>query len=115
MMRNNYSAYIASRGQGKTYILALFCIVISILFPGTKICVASATRSQANEVLSKITDDFMKNYSWGSENLKREIESSNVGYNKAVIVFRNGSWIKVVTASDNARGNRANILICDEY
>lgn len=115
MMRNNYSAYIASRGQGKTYILALFCIVISILFPGTKICVASATRSQANEVLSKITDDFMKNYSWGSENLKREIESANVGYNKAVIVFRNGSWIKVVTASDNARGNRANILICDEF
>ena len=115
MMRNNYAIYTASRGQGKTYLLGLFCTVVCILYPGTKICVASATRSQANEVLSKITDDFMKNYSWGSENLKREIEYANVGYNKAIISFRNGSWIKVVTASDNGRGNRANILICDEF
>jgi len=85
------------------------------LFPGTKICVASATRPQANEVLSKIEDDFMKLHDWGSDNLKREISYHSVGTNKAVIEFRNGSWIKVVTASDTGRGNRANILVLDEF
>lgn len=57
----------------------------------------------------------MKNYGWGSENLKREISYFTVGTNKAVIEFHNGSWIKVVTASDSGRGSRANILIVDEF
>ena len=57
----------------------------------------------------------MKNYGWGSENLRREITYHTVGINKAVIEFANGSWIKVVTASDSGRGARANILICDEF
>lgn len=115
MMHNNYSMYTASRGQGKTWLVGLFCIVRCILFPKTKICVASATRPQANEVLSKIEDDFMKNYSWGSENLRNEISLCSIGTNKAVIEFRNGSWIKVVTASDSGRGARANILVLDEF
>lgn len=115
MMYNNFFMYIAARGQGKTWLTALFCIVRCILFPKTKICIASATRTQANEVLSKIEDDFMKNYGWGSENLCREISYHTVGNNKAVIEFKNGSWIKVVTASDTGRGARANILIIDEF
>lgn len=115
MMHNNYFMYIASRGQGKSWLTALFCVVRCILFPRTKICIASSTRIQANEVLSKIEDDFMKNYGWGSDNLRREITFHTVGANKAVIEFANGSWIKVVTASDTGRGNRANILLVDEF
>lgn len=33
----------------------------------------------------------------------------------AQIVFKNGSYIKVVTAGDSARGNRAHILLIDEF
>lgn len=115
MMHNNFFMYIAARGQGKTWLTALFCVVRCILFPKTKICIASATRPQANEVLLKITDDFMKNYGFGSENLRREITYAAVGANKAVIEFANGSWIRVVTASDSGRGSRANILLVDEF
>ena len=115
MMHNNHFMFWASRGLGKTWLTALFCVVRCILFPKTKICIASSTRVQANEVLSKITDDFMKNYGWGSENLRREVSYYTVGTNKAVIEFHNGSWIKVVTAADTGRGNRANILITDEF
>lgn len=115
MMHNDFFCYIAARGQGKTWLTALFCIVRCILFPRTKICIASSTRTQANEVLSKIEDDFMKNYGWGSANLRREITFHTVGINKAVIEFANGSWIKVVTASDSGRGSRANVLLVDEF
>ena len=110
-MHNNHFLYLASRGQGKTWLTALFCLCRSVLYPSTKICIASATRPQANEVLSKIVDDFMKNYDWGSENLKSEIEDYTINANKAEIKFYNGSWIKVVTASDSGRGSRANILV----
>lgn len=115
MMHNNHFMFWAARSIGKTWLTALFAVVRCILFPKTKICVASATRPQANEVLSKIVDDFMKNYGWGSENLRREISYYTVGTNKAVIEFYNGSWIKVVTASDSGRGNRANVLLLDEF
>ena len=115
MMHNNHFMFWASRGLGKTWLTALFCVVRCILFPKTKICIASSTRTQANEVLSKIADDFMKNYGWGSDNLRREISECSIGANKAVINFYNGSWIKVVTAADTGRGNRANILITDEF
>ena len=115
MMHNNHFMFWASRGLGKTWLTALFCVVRCILFPKTKICIASSTRTQANEVLSKIVDDFMKNYGWGSDNLRREISYYTVGTNKAVIEFHNGSWIKVITAADTGRGNRANILITDEF
>ena len=57
----------------------------------------------------------MKGHEWGSDNLRREISYYTIGANNAQIDFVNGSWIKVVTASDNARGNRANILIIDEF
>ena len=114
-MHNNFFMYLAARGQGKTYLTALFCVVRCILFPKTKICVASSTRTQANEVLLKITDDFMKNYDWGSDNLRREITYASVGANKAVIEFANGSWIRVVTASDSGRGARCNVLLVDEF
>lgn len=115
MMYNHYFMYIAARGQGKTWITALFCVCRCILFPRTKICIASSTRPQANEVLLKIRDDFMKNYGWGSENLRREITSCKIGQNEGMIEFANGSWIQVVTASDTGRGKRANILIVDEF
>lgn len=115
MMHNNHSIIWASRGIGKTWETALFCIIRAILYPGTKICICSATRSQANEVLLKIVEDFCVNYGYGSDNLNREIETKVIAANKAEIKFYNNSWIKVVTASDSARGNRANIVIIDEF
>lgn len=99
----------------KSWLTALFCVIRCILFPQSKICIVSGTRGQANLVLSKIADDFMCNYGWGSENLKREIREVNIGQNKAEIKFNNNSWIRVVTASDTGRGERANIIIVDEF
>lgn len=115
MIHNHYIMYLAARGQGKTFLTAIFCVVICILFPGTKVCVASSTRLQGNEVLAKITDDLCKNYGWGSENLRREISFSKVSPSEAKIEFYNGSWIKVVTASDSGRGNRATTIVVDEF
>jgi hypothetical protein len=111
MFVSNYFMYIASRGSGKTFLVAIFCTCRCILYPDTNICVASKNRKQANEVLEKITNILMPN----SDNLKLEIEKSNVGQNEAYIKFRNGSLIKVVTANDNARHSRANILVIDEF
>lgn len=111
MMHYNFVMYLAARGQGKTYLTALFCCVRCILFPGTKIVVSSGTLKQANEVLLKIQDDFMKQ----SSILCSEIEKCNIGQNDASIYFKNGSWIKTRTSSENSRSARANCIVVDEF
>lgn len=49
--------------------------------------------------------------------LKREIMAIRTSQNDddANVVFKNGSWIKVVAATQGARSARANILILDEF
>lgn len=39
--------FIGSRGIGKTFLSAIFCVTKCILYPGSKIVIASGTRGQA--------------------------------------------------------------------
>lgn len=111
MVHNNFTMYLAARGQGKTYLTALFCCVMCVLFPHSYIVVCSGTLKQANEVLLKIQDIFMRQ----SPVLAGEIESCHIGQNDATILFRNSSWIKTRTSNSNARSARATIIVIDEF
>lgn len=105
--------YIASRGQGKSFLSAIYCVVRCILYPGTRVCIASGTRGQAINVLEKILLELKPK----SEELRAEIDDKETKITgaDAKIVFKNTSVIKVVTASDSSRGNRCNVLLLDEY
>jgi len=111
MVHYNYIMYLAARGQGKTFLTALFCCVKCILWPKTQIVVTAGTLKQANEVLLKIQDLLMPQ----SAILRSEIKSCNIGQNDAAIYFWNDSYIKTRTSSQNARSARANIIIVDEF
>lgn len=104
--------FIASRGLGKTFLSSIYCVVRCILYPGTKICVASGTRGQAYLVIEKIMMELKPR----SKELACEIDDKETKLNgtNQQIVFKNSSYIKVVTAGDSARGNRANVLLIDE-
>lgn len=112
-MMNNcvYFMYLASRGQGKTHIFAIFCCIRCILYPGTHICVVSKTRKQAQEVLDRIVKVFMPI----SVNLQSEISEIVFNGQESHIEFYNGSRIFVATANDNARHYRATLLLVDEF
>lgn len=110
MNHNHYFMYLASRGQGKTFLTSIYCCVRAILYPETKIVIASGNLKQAREVIEKI-DDLRKN----SPNLQREISDLKTSTNDPKVEFHNGSWIKVVASNDGARSKRANLLIVDEF
>lgn len=110
MSVSHYFMYLASRGQGKTWLTAIYCCVRAILFPETKIVIASGTKGQAREVIEKI-DDLRKN----CPNLAREISDLSTSANDPRAEFHNGSWIKIVASNDGARSKRANLLIADEF
>ena len=113
MLRSTVFLFIAARGIGKTYLSAIYSVVRCILYPGTKVCIASGTRGQAINVLEKILLELKPN----SPELAAEIDDKETRINNtdAKIVFKNSSYIKVVTASDSSRGNRANVLLLDEF
>lgn len=110
MFRESNSMFLATRGIGKSWLTALFAAEYCILYPETIICVASATRGQAKEIIDKI--DIMRKK---SSNLAMEIKDLKTTPNDAHIDFCNGSRIAVVTAADSARHNRATILLLDEF
>ncbi|PEF30282.1 terminase [Bacillus thuringiensis] len=111
MNKYNFFMYIAARGQGKSYLIALYCVIRAILFPGSNIVLASGTKGQARLIITekiyKLKND--------SANVAREISEFRTGANETYVAFKNGSKITAVPASDNARGFRANILIVDEF
>ena len=92
--------FIGSRGIGKSFLCAVFCVIKCILYPGSKVCIASGTRGQSVNVLEKIILELKPR----SPELALEIEDVKMNGTNAQIVFKNGSYIKVVTASDSARG-----------
>ncbi len=110
MMMYDYFYFIAARGLGKTYLVAMYACVRCILYPGTKIVAFSATFKQGKEIVLKITDDFMIH----SPFLCNEIRKTSTGLNDCGVWFKNGSWIQVRVAGETSRGARANIIIGDE-
>lgn len=110
MFHSYFIFYLATRGQGKTLLLAIYCLVRCILYPETKIVVTAGTLKQANEVLLKIQDEIMPN----SPFVKGEILECKIGQNDATIKFKNKSWIKTRTSTENARSARANVIVVDE-
>ena len=103
--------YLASRGGGKSFLMAVFCCTYSILYPDSRICLASKTRKQATEIIDKIREILMPK----SANLRLEILETQVNQANAFVSFKNGSRVVVVTATESARHNRATVLIVDEF
>ena len=105
--------FIGSRGLGKTFLSAVYVAARAVLYPGSKICVSSGTRGQAANIIEKIMQEIVPR----SPELASEIDMGQTQLNgtNMILQFKNGSYIKVVTASDTGRGNRAHILLLDEF
>ena len=103
---------VASRGISKSYTIGLYAISRAILYPQSNIIIASGTKGQAALIIKeKIIGDFYRN----SATLRLEIDTWSISQNNVEVVFKNGSKILAVTASDTSRGYRGNVLILDEF
>lgn len=111
MNRYSFFMYIAARGQGKSYLIAVYCVIRAILYPNSNIVIASGTKGQARLIITEKIFALMNN----SKNVEREIKEFKTSANETYVVFWNGSKITSVTSSDSSRGYRANILIVDEF
>lgn len=110
-----FPMYIASRGWGKSFLLALYCILRMVFFPGTKIVVVGAAFRQ-----SKIIFEYMETI-WRNSPILRSIFSGNEDGPRRDVdrcTIRLGdSWTIAIPMGDGSkiRGLRAHIIIADEF
>lgn len=106
--------FVQSRGSGKTWLIALCCAAMCVLYPGTICAVVSGTAAQATLVLQKL-----KMIADQNPNMANEISATNarslvqLGKDKGKCSFKNGSYIESFSI-ESMRGNRAKIVVLDE-
>ena len=104
---------VKSRGYGKTWLTALCCIAMGVLYPGSLIAVVSGTAEQATLIVKKIQDYFIRN-----PEIMREIQCDGhrpvqLSRNNAMCTLNNGSKSESYSVG-TMRGNRAKIMVIDE-
>lgn len=103
---------IASRASAKSFIIALYACCRCILYPNSKVVLASGTKGQSKLLVSeKIQKELMTL----SPTLCKEISKIKDNQNEVIVFFKNNSTITVVPANDNARGYRSNVIVREEF
>lgn len=103
---------IAGRASAKSFVIAIFSCAKAILYPNTKVVIASGSKKQASLIVKeKIQKELMPK----SENLRREIKTIKTSANDIEVIFHNGSSIVVVVAGEGALGYRSTVLIFEEF
>ena len=103
---------IAGRASAKSFVIAIFSCAKCILYPNTKVVIASGTKKQAALI---VKEKIQKELIPKSENLRREIKKITTNANDIEVTFHNGSSIVVVVASEDALGYRSTVLIFEEF
>jgi len=110
-----FPMFVASRGFGKSFLMALYCTLRCMLVPGTKIVVMGAAFRQ-----SKILFEYMETL-WRNSPILRSIFNGNDDGPRRDVdrcTIRLGeSWTIAVPMGDGSkiRGLRAHIIIADEF
>jgi len=110
-----FPMFIASRGFGKSFILALYSVLKATLNPATKIVIVGAAFRQ-----SKVIFEYMETI-WRNSPILRSIFSGNDDGPRRDVdrcTLRLGdSWAMAIPMGDGSkiRGLRAHIIIADEF
>lgn len=105
-------AIVAARASAKSFLIAIYACAKCILYPNTKVVVASSTKKQAALI---VTEKIEKELMSKSQNLRREISKIIKNSDDTQVIFKNSSSIVVVVAGENARGHRSTVLILEEF
>jgi len=109
-----FPMYIASRGFGKSFLLAVYAMLRCLLIPGSKIVIVGAAFRQ-----SKVIFEYMDTI-WKNAPILRSLCNEASGPRRDIdrcTVKINDSWTVAVPLGDGTkiRGLRAHTIIADEF
>ena len=109
---SQFIVVVAARATAKSFIIALYSCCRCILYPNSMIVLASGTKGQSKLLISEKIQKELMNM---SPVLRQEILKIKDNQNEVIVYFKNHSTITVVTANDNARGYRSNVVVREEF
>jgi hypothetical protein len=112
LWKHQFNLLILTRGGGKTFLLALYCVLKAMLFPREKCVIASSSYRQ-----SQFTFDEVIKFYDESPLLRQACEKPpSKGPNSCEMKLDNGSVVIAYPLGDGQkiRGARANTLVMDE-
>jgi hypothetical protein len=114
LWERKFPMLIATRGGGKSFILALYSVLRALILPRRKIVVVGAAFRQ-----SKVLFEYMETI-WRNSPMLRDICDSDSGPRRDTdrcVLRINESTITCLPLGDGQkiRGQRANDIICDEF
>lgn len=104
--------FVAARAAAKSFMIALYAVCQAILRPGVSIVIVSGTKGQANIIIRDKIEVELMNI---SPMLRKEIAEISSKGEKLYVRFNNNSYIRIVPATEYARGGRCNIVIYEEF
>lgn len=119
MWNKKFPMVLACRGAGKTFMLAIYCLLKCLLIPGTRIVVVSGGFRQAKFVFQYM-DEIIKNSPVLAEAIRKYHPGNDFGVKYATdkVYLKVGSNTDVtgipIGDGSKVRGLRATTLICDE-
>ena len=110
---NNFNFYVASRGGSKSYLSAVFILLYSMFYPGTRIVLASNTLRSSKRILE--TCEKLIN-GRGADLLKQCFpDDIKKGTDVWSLKTGDGGFIRALPLNDRIRGERADVLVVDEF
>ena len=119
MWHKKFPMVLACRGAGKTFMLAVFCLLKCLLVPGTKIVIVSGGFRQAKFTFQYI-DTLIKNSPIIQEAIRKFHPGNDFGVkfatDKVYLKVGHNTEITGIPVGDGTkvRGMRATTLVCDE-
>ncbi len=112
--KKDYSLYMAARALGKSYLIAIFCLLYGIFYPNSKIVIVSSNFRRSKDIFSKM-EKFL-NHKGQNLLASNFILPPSKQNDKYLLKCINGSEIAGLPlgTGENLRGERANVLIIDE-
>jgi hypothetical protein len=112
LWKHQFNLLILTRGGGKTFLLALYCVLKTMLFPREKAVVASSSYRQAQFTF----DEIIKFYEESPLLRQACTKAPTKGPNSCEMHLDNGSKVICYPLGDGQkiRGARANTLVMDE-
>lgn len=119
MWHKKFPMVLACRGAGKTFMLAVFCLLKCLLVPGTKVVIVSGGFRQAKFTFQYI-DELIRNSPILQETIRKFHPGNEYGVkfatDKVYLKVGHNTEITGIPVGDGSkvRGMRATTLVCDE-
>ena len=101
---------VASRASAKSWLIALFSLAVGTLWSNHEIVIVATSMKQAGIIFGKI-GQLRDSY----PNIAREIATYSNTSNNWLCILHSGTKIKVVACNEGGRGERATIIVGEEF